>query len=187
MLTATMNDAPPTAAKATPAWGTLPHEIIDGGEIVLLAIKPSMWRPLFDSLPWVVVCGALAVFMVTVRTTLPGLSVAVSAQVVVLIAAVRLAVAIVHWVPTWYVLTNRRILNVHGVRTPRYVTCRLADIRNTHVNISPTEKMTHTGSILFVTCDSDKVAYIWRSIPQPDAAHQRIRRAIEDALDQHSL
>lgn len=185
VLTATMTDAPPRAAKASPAWAALPREVLNGGEIVLLAIKPSMWRPAADSLPWLVVCVGLAAVMLMGRTTIPGLSVSISAQIVLLIAAVRLALAIVRWVPTWYVLTNRRILTIHGVRAPQYASSLLTDIRDTQVHISPTDKLARMGSILFVSRNGEEVTHIWRSIPQPTEVHQRVRRAIRDALDNH--
>lgn len=182
-----MAEAPSRAADVAAKWATIPGGIVDGGEIVLLAIKPSLWRTLMDSLPWLVTTAVLAMVLVRLRMPLPGLSLTLTAQLVVIIGMARLAFAIIRWVPSWYVLTNRRILDIQGVRAPRVWACLLVDIRNTYVHSSPAEKITGVGSITFVTDRADVLPRIWRSIAKPDEVHARIRRAIEQAIDSSDL
>ena len=181
-LTATASEAPPRAAVASSIPEVL-HDVFDGGEIVILAVKPSMWRPLFDSAPWVVTCTLLAGAMVGLGRTIPGLSIATTAQVILLAAVVRIAFAVVRWVPTWYVLTNRRILYIRGVRSPRVQACGLKDVRNTYLHVSITERMTGLGSISFATDDRVSVSQVWQSVHRPEEVHAEIRRAIGNALD----
>ena len=66
-LAAATSEAPPHAAKAATHWTALPSGVVDGGEIVLLAIKPSMWRPLLDSAPWLIVCSTFATMCLVKR------------------------------------------------------------------------------------------------------------------------
>jgi hypothetical protein len=106
---------------------------------------------------------------------------------VLLIALARVGLAVVRWVPTWYVLTNRRVLDVRGVRSPRISACLLVDVRNTYLRSSSAEKLTRLGTITFITDREDTASHIWRSIAKPDVVHAKIRRAIENAIDQHGI
>jgi len=184
---AAMSDAPSQATGVAARWTTLPGGLIDGGEIVVLAIKPSLWRPVFDSVGWLAVCAVFAVTSTMIGLRLPGLSPATTAQLVVLIGFTGLGLAVVRWTTTWHVLTNRRIIDIHGVRTPRIAACLLIHVRNTYLHTSMPEKLTRLGTITFVTDETDRLPHLWRSIAHPDEVHAKIRRAIENAIDQSSV
>ena len=181
---ATMSEMP-TRAEAAAAWVALPGGVVDGGEIVILAIKPSMWRPLFDSLPWLVGACFLAAVVLSGGLTLPGLSSMMTGQLILLVGFARLGVAIARWVPTWYVLTNRRVMNIGGVRAPRISSCLLVEVRNTYLNTLPAEKLTGLGTITFVTDHPGDPPRVWLSVARPEEVHAQIRRAIESAIDLH--
>ena len=185
-FTATMSDAPSRASEVTARWTTLPGGLIDGGEIVVLAIKPSLWRPVFDTAAWLAASAVLAVVLITLGIPLPGLSVTTTAQLVLLIGFTGLGLAVVRWTTTWHVLTNRRIIDIHGVRTPRIAACLLVNVRNTYLHTSVAEKVTRLGTITFVTDEVDRLPHLWRSIAHPEEVHAKIRRAIENAIDQSS-
>jgi len=184
---ATMSDAPSRASDVTARWTTLPGGVIDGGEIVVLAIKPSLWRPVFDSAAMLVTSVLLAVVLTTLGIPLPGLSPATTAQLVLLIGFAGLGLSVIRWTTTWHVLTNRRIIDIQGVRTPRISACLLVHVRNTYLHITAVEKMTRIGTITFVTDEPDQAPHVWRSIAHPDEVHAKIRRAIENAIDQTSV
>ncbi len=183
---AAATDARPHTTTAT-RWTTLPGEVLDGGEIVLLAIKPSMWRPVFDAAPWLVTCCLLVVMLTWLGSPFSGWTLPATTQAILLVALARLAVGVVRWVPRWYVLTNRRIIDVRGIRSPRISSCPLLDIRTTHMEQSPLEGFTQLGTIVFVTDHEDQVSHIWQSVKDPRDVHARIRRAIENSLDQRGL
>jgi len=178
------------SASAQPAaapWTAIPGGVIDGGEIVILAIKPSMWRPFFDSAAWMVGSWLIAGLLTFFGNPITGLSLATTVQVVLMGGAVGLGIAILRWIPTWYVLTNRRIIHIHGVRTPRIDSCELLEIRNTFVQAGIEEKVTNLGSITFVMDKAQNRPRTWRSIQQPLEVHARVRRAIENAIDQFGI
>ena len=172
-----------SVAEVASRWASLPTGLVDGGEIIILAIKPSMWRPVFDSAPWLVTASLLATALTVLARPLPGVSVTASAQIVLLIGIARLGFAIVRWVPTWYVLTNRRVIEIHGVRTPRIAARSLVEGRNTYLHVSPVERAATLGTITYVTQREDDQPHHWRSVVHPDDVHAEIRRAIENAID----
>lgn len=176
-------DAPSTVSQVASRLTRLPGGLVDGGEIIILAIKPSMWRPVFDSAAWLVTFSLLAIALTVWQSPLPGLSVTTTAQMMFLIGLGRLGLAVVNWIPTWYVLTNRRLIDIHGVRLPRICACRLIDVRNTYLNAPPSEKALGLGTITYVTADEKDSPHFWRSVASPDAVHTEIRRAIENAID----
>lgn len=182
-----MAEAPSGVSRVATKWATLPGGLIDGGEIIVFAIKPSMWRPVFDSAPWLVTTFLLAVVLTLVRAPFPGLSLTWTAEALVLMGVARLGYAVVRWVPTWYVLTNRRVIDIRGVRSPRIWSCVLIEVRNTYVNASPPERLTRLGSISFVTDRPDEPPRTWRSIAGHDEIHARVRRAIENAIDEFGI
>jgi len=169
-------------SELTAPW-TLPGGLVDGGEIIVLAIKPSMWRPIFESAAWLVTSAGLAVTMTLLGTPLPGLSLILSAQIVLLVGLGRLGFAIMRWVPSWYVLTNRRIIEIRGVRRPRIAATPLLQVRNTYVNASGIERMTGTGTITYVITEPHEPPHHWLTVAAPVEVHAHIRRAIENAID----
>lgn len=181
----TAPEAPAPHVEATAPWTEVPGGVLDGGELVILAIKPSLWRVLFDSASWLVTCLSIPAVLIWLDAPLPGLSLGMTAQLFLLIAACRLAVAFMRWVPTWHLLTNRRIIDVRGVRVPRVDACSLLEVRNTHCGATPTERSVKLGTITFITESADHDPRRWRSIANAEEVHRHIRRAIEQAIDNH--
>ena len=187
VFTAVMTEAPSDTSTAARSWAFLPDEIVDGGETIVLAIKPSMWRPLFDSMPWLIMAAVLGVTLPAMGKPIPGLPASLSVQIVLVLGVARLAIAIIRWVPTWYVLTNRRVMCVHGVRAPQVHSRALIDVRNTYLNATAAEKLIGLGTISFVSGEPNHAPLIWMSITRPREIHKKIRRAIENAIDQHGI
>jgi len=183
----TASDAPPRSADIPAEWPDLPSGVIDGGEIVLMAIKPSVWSPVLEALPWLLSTAGFSALILVLRLALPGLTPSGSAQLVLAIGFVRLLVGIVRWVATWYVLTNRRILDVRGARSPRIGAMPLVDIRNTYVKASATERLVGVASISLVSKRAGDPHRMWEFVPKPELVHAKIRRAIEHALDQYGM
>lgn len=185
-MAATMTDSP-TGARDLPAqsWTELPGGVVDGGEIILLAIKPSMWRPAVASCVWVAAACMGAALIAWFEQPLPGLSVTASAQATMLVGAAPLTLAILRWIATWYVLTNRRVLTVEGLRSPNIRACLLVDLRNTYLHAEPAERLLGLGTITLVSNRPGDRPQVWRTLSRPGEVHARIRRAIEQAIDRH--
>ncbi len=181
---AASNESPAQVVDADSAVMALPAGLIDGGEVVIFAIKPSLWRPVFDAAPWLVAVGLLALAVSTLGRSLPGLSTGATVQVIVLVGLTRLGISVIRWVPAWHVLTNRRVIDIFGVRTLRTRSCLLVELRNTYMRASTAEKLARVGTITFVSNQPTQPSWAWRSIRVPELIHEKIRRAVEHAIDQ---
>ena len=173
-----VSEAPTAPDRASQA---VAEDFMTGGEVVILAVKPSMWRMVFDSAPWLVAGVALAIVVLSMGPPLPGVSASLAAQFFLLAGLARLGLAVLRWVPSWYLLTNRRIMDIRGVRTPRVSSLFLTDIAETDISASLAERMVSTGSIAFVAELPDQAPRVWRSIPDHIEIHDRVRRAVREA------
>lgn len=176
-------DAPPAHAEFPAVGLALPSGLIDGGEIVLMAIKPSMWQPLLTSAPWWVTSLALAIAVSVLGSPLPGISLVMTVQLIMLVGVARFGLALIRWVPRWHILTNRRVIDIRGVRRPRVSALLLVNIRNTYLTSDSVDRVLNLGSITMVTERENDTPRIWRWVAQPDLVHDKIRRAIRDAMD----
>jgi len=186
VFSAATADSQGRAAEAPSAWASIPGGVVDGGELIHFAIKPSMWRPALDSALWILVGIGLGVMVLLTSRSLPGFSSRGTAQFCIAFGFARLAIAVMQWIPTWYVLTNRRLIEIHGARTPVIRDCLLIHVRNTYLQSSAVERLLGLGTITYVRSDDDSHPRHWRSITQAEEIHARIRRAIEHAIDQQS-
>ena len=176
----------PTVQAPTVATA-LPSGVLDGGEIVLLAVKPALWRIAFETGWWVFVTCLLAAVLTWTQHPIPGLSLAATAQVLILVGLARVAAAVVRWIPTWHLLTNRRVLTIQGVRRPEVTSCLLVDLRHAEVTRSLGETLTRLGSVVLALRETPAEPMQWQSIANPDAVLARIRDAADKASRFHTV
>ena len=175
-------ESPSPAVGRTEALA-IPAELLDGGEVVLLALKPSLWFVCFDAARWIVFGGVLMVVAGTNSIALPGVSSPALVQLGFLMLVTRLAIALLRWVSRFYVLTNRRIMRLRGVFKADILSCPLLKIRSTRVNVDLHERATNLGTILFVSDDMPEADLHWYYLARVEEVHARVRRAIERAQD----
>ena len=159
-------------------------DVLDGGEIVLFALKPSMWYLVLVSARWLAgaaVIILLAPFLFQARSA----TAEILTQAALFVTAVRLILALLQWSSSLYVLTNRRVMCYRGVIQVSLFESPLVHIRNTYVSASPVERICKVGSIGFFLQGGKKVDVWWEQLSDPHTVHERIRRAIEKALDNH--
>lgn len=173
-------DAAPTAP--APPVAMVPDKLLDAGEVVILAIKPSVWFVLLNSFPAVAAAGGVALF----GYVLGKLGVAWMSPKVVVTACATLALAKVlascfQWAGRLYVLTNVRIMRVRGVFRADVFQCPLKQITATHLSASLPEKVFAVGSLWFEVQDSTAQETAWLHIAQPNDVHEIVREAIRRA------
>ncbi|MFB3894629.1 MAG: PH domain-containing protein [Phycisphaerae bacterium] len=171
---------PASPAAALPATA-VPARLLQDGEIVILAIKPSAWFIVLASWQVLAVAAAvsllvyLAVVMFRIQTpTAPSAVFWICAAA----ALARLLVACFQWAGRLYVLTNLRIMRVRGADGADVSACLLKDIRRAVPCAIVLERALGVGSIAFDTAKGNSSELTWLHIPRPDEALQTINEAI---------
>ena len=162
----------------------VPAHLLDGGEVVCFAIKPSAWFVLLVSLRWVVI-GLLL-------TVLAGMEFVPAAsrwhlyQAAFWLTGARLAWAMLEWVSRLYVLTNRRVMRIRGVFNVDLFECTLDRIQNTAASLTLPERIVRVGTITFQTAGGGGGvggAASWQMVARPLEVHEKLREAIRRAQD----
>lgn len=90
----------------------LPADLLDNDEIVIFAVKPSLWMIVFLSFRWLAAMGVVIVMAVECRQQLAWVNPKTVVHVAAALGAVRVGLAMLQWASKLYVLTNRRILRL---------------------------------------------------------------------------
>lgn len=174
-----MSGADDTAPVA-PIGAAVPERLLNEGEVVILAMKPSIWFVVLTS--WPAVSAVLALGLAAyILGDMLGLQ--VGHQLVLFFCATvalgQLFVACFEWVGRLYILTNVRILTLRGVLKPQFSQCPLKKIENIALSITTSERLFAVGSIYFQAEGFDhKSAWFYISQPQEvcDAVNEAVRR-----------
>lgn len=179
MVAAAVDGSAPVQVAGLP----IAEQYLDGGETVLLAVKPSLWFVLFDSARWIL--AALIILAVARLSSvhLAGLADTLVFQCAAAMVTARVGIAFLRWASRFYVLTNRRIMLLRGVLHADIVGSPLVRIRNTRVQRSLHERVCRLGTIQFFFEDAPPEDLSWREIARCEKVHETVRRAIERALD----
>ena len=176
-----MPSVEPTTVTA-PGLTIVPARLLDGGEVVILAVKPSGWFCLLTSLP---VMGVSAAFIAAAcfasRTLPPPLEAGSIIIFWVGILAVRLGAAWFQWMGRLYVLTNRRVLRVSGALRREVAGCPLRVIARAAVSTSPPERLLGVGSLTFESPEPAAAGVHWAHISHPAEVQQIVNEAISRA------
>ena len=167
------------AAACSPAMVGVPARLLADGEIVILAIKPSGWFILLQSLPMLAVAAAVAAAVWCFKDRLFGPP---ATQTVVLTACTAVACAAVllaglGWMSRLYVLTDRRVLRVRGLLREEVCHCPLREIAEVMLAASTMERLLGVGSLYFRR-SSKPEAMDWLHI----ARCAEVRQIVTDAI-----
>ena len=173
-----------TAPTISSLVGVVPEKLLDEGEIVILAIKPSLWSILFNStkvLVALVVLVALASYLPTSAFDRIGVSMTTACQIVVVLMILQLTVAFLQWLSRVYVLTNRRVMRIQGVLNVEVFEAPLLKIQNTFITLAIHERVFRLGSIHFATAGTGLLEATWMNVNSPLETHEIVRNAIRHA------
>ncbi|MBI1337681.1 MAG: PH domain-containing protein [Phycisphaera sp.] len=151
----------------------LPAQLLQGGEVIVLLIKPSAW--------WIVLepIGTLAAFACLIAlgwgidaTGLVDIARREFVVVGVTLMAVRLFWQFLDWLGRVYVLTDRRVIRVEGVLRVNVFETALKNITHTQTTFSVRERLFGLGTLAFATAGTAGVEAFWRTIARPLEVHQ---------------
>jgi len=159
----------------------LPAHLLDGDEIVILAIKPSLWFVVFMSARWLLAMLLVIFLAGWVGPVVPQLNTKMVVQGAVALGAARIGFALLQWVSRLYVLTNRRVMRLRGILNIDLFECPLMKIQNTYLTLAWYERLTGLGTISFATAGTGGVEASWTHVNNPLELHERVRSAIHRA------
>ena len=167
------------AAPVAPPVAIVPEKLLDAGEVVILAIKPSFWFVLLSSFPAVAAAAGVALTALVVhRLWADWISLNVVFLLCAAVALTKVMASCIQWAGRLYVLTNVRIMRVRGVLRADVFQCPLKQIRDLSLSASMGEKLLSVGSLWFQVQDSVAAETAWLHIAQPNEVHEIVREAI---------
>ncbi|MFH1418620.1 MAG: PH domain-containing protein [Planctomycetota bacterium] len=180
-------ESPSTSAVKLPVSELVPAHLLDGGEVVHFAIKPSPWFVVLVSLRWLLV--AIVLGLAALQDFFPQQYRGNMYQLAAGVAGVRLAWAILEWVSRLYVLTNKRVMRIRGVFNVELFECALDRLQNTYGTFSLPERLTRVGTISVQTAAAGGGpggTASWRIVSRPLEVHEQLRDAIRRARNRGS-
>jgi len=153
----------------------LPAQLLQPGEIIILALKPS---------PLMVVLAPLKQLTLIVLAAAVG---AAAAELLghsgsasrVLLAGVALVTGRVfweclEWLSRVYVLTDQRVIRVAGVLRVRVFEAGLGQVQHSEVVLSLRERLFNLGTIAFSTAGTAAAEAYWHMVANPLEVHRTV-------------
>jgi hypothetical protein len=171
-----MSDVEPSGAAAAPI--AVPQVVLEDGEVIILAIKPSSWSVLLAAGG---VLGVAAV--VAVATYFTGDLLGPAARNTVLlvcmvVAALAVLVASAQWVGRLYVLTNLRVMRIWGVFGVELLEAPLNRIVASEIVATTPQRWLGLGNLLFRQADGELSDVSWIDVRRLG----RIKQAVDEAI-----
>ena len=161
------------------ADGLVPAQLLNDDEIVILAMKPSLWFIPLVSLWWLAFCVPLVIVGWQYRDA--GEMYSRLGQLALGCSIVRICCGVIQWLARFYVLTDRRILSVAGIFNVNVFECSLLRVQHTLMRLSLPERVLGVGTIGFATAGTGGIESVWRHVGDPLEVQSQVQLAIEKA------
>ncbi len=159
----------------------VPAHLLDDGEQIILAIKPSMWLIAFNSAK---IIGLIVFIIAGMRFFRIELGYSVQERIYqfgAIIIIVQLIISFLQWMSRLYILTDRRVIRIRGVFNVDVFEAPLNKIQNTFLTLAIHERLFGLGSIHFTTAGTAAIEATWKNINRPLEIHEIVRSAIRKA------
>lgn len=152
----------------------LPAELLQPSEIIVLLLKPSAWFILLSCI------GSLVTILIVTGIALAlidhNVQIGLGRKDVVLLAigllGARLFWQFLEWLSRVYVLTDQRVIRVHGVIRVSVFEAPIKQIQHTNTHFSLRERFFSLGTIAFATAGTGIVEAYWEMLAQPLEVHR---------------
>ena len=158
----------------------LPADLIQGSEIVILLLKPSLWFILLGSLNSLGVLAIVTIIAVWLKWQMQ-IGPFASADIInfaIVLAFARLLWQFFEWLGRVYVLTDRRVIRVMGVLRVHVFESPLKKLQHTELLFSIRERLFGLGTISLATAGSGAPEAYWVMVNQPLTVHHKLIQAI---------
>lgn len=164
----------------------LPADLLQGGEVIIMLLKPSLLYNLLACMEIVLTLVVLSAILLVIepwlnaRMTLP-IPPRQLAALLLALAGLRVAWQFLQWIGEVYVLTDQRVIRVRNFFRPEVFQAPLARLQHTELIFSIRERVFGLGSIAFSTAGTGLAEAYWLMIRRPLAVHRKIVQAINRA------
>jgi len=157
----------------------VPADRIEDGEIILLAVKPSLWFVVLTSWPVLVMAGVVAgATCVAQRAFDARVNTDVTALICAAVACTRLTLACFQWQGRLYVLTDRRVMRLRGMFHVDCYQCPLKSIAGIRLASSAPERAAGVANLLFDRDDGKDIPDgHWTVLAEPKQVFQTVSEA----------
>lgn len=162
------------------ATSILPADLLQGGEIIIMILKPSplyiiLWC--FGQILGLLVTAWIANYVhdyfdldIFYPRTLW--------MVVGTVVAVRLIYQFFDWLSRTYILTDRRVISMQGIMRIRIFQCTLKQVQHTDMLFSIRERCFGLGTIVISTAGTGGSESFWLMLRRPMAVHRKILQVL---------
>lgn len=158
---------------------TICHRILQDGEVVLRAVKPSAWMILLDSLPTLAVLALLSLAGLLARRLGVDRLLEETWLLCSILGGLRVLVAAFRWLGKLYVLTNLRVLRLGGVVHADVADCPLDRILAVRIVRGRLHRPVGLGNVDFDVEGNPYADVIWTHCHAPEALADDIRQAVQ--------
>ena len=152
---------------------------LEGGEAIIFAIRPSPWSMPLASLPAALVAAGLAI---AIHFGGPHLAVDVPPYALATLWALavsgRLFLAGIQWMSRLYVLTNRRVITIHGLTRFHVRQCPLTKVLGVDLSAGAAGRLLGLATLTFRVCQGEAGVGAWADLARP----AEVRVQVEDAI-----
>ncbi|HEY1685647.1 MAG TPA: PH domain-containing protein [Tepidisphaeraceae bacterium] len=173
--------SPAAPIVAHPMAAVLSRGMLHDGEIIILALKPSLLFIPFSCLRF---CAVVLILMIGSKLWLSHVEYypfRTLIEIGTLVLLGRLTWATLQWMSKLYVLTDQRILSISGVLAADVFNCHLRKIARTRLVFTLKERLLGIGSIEIIPMDEAVAIHSWQMITHPRSVHQQILSTINRA------
>jgi len=170
-----------SAATAT-GEAAVPEQLLNEGEVVILALKPSIWFVVLNAWPAIVVATTvMALGYAFLPTVEPNVAPRLLVTLCLTAVLIQLLISCCQWTGRLYILTNVRVIRVRGVFRVDVFQCPLKKVQMAVLAAGRLERMVGVGSIMFQAEGNTAQEPGWLYISRPAEVNEMVQEALRRA------
>ncbi len=159
------------------------ENLLQDGESIILAIKPSSWFVLLISLPVLFIVAGVGsgAYLADKLFGYESIPLRLLGLVLSFIVLIRIMVASFQWLARLYVLTNRRAMLIRGIMKFDVAQCPLVDIDETILTATSAERTLAVASLYLKMNGKKCEPIVWLYLAEPAKIQKTLEQAIHQA------
>ena len=165
------------SGEAASVGGLVPPRLLQPGERVELACKPSLWFIVLHRPALLALACAAWIVPLWVDPTFQAAFTALLVAVGVSLTLLRLVVGFLDWLGRIYAMTDRRVFRIRGILRVRVFEAPLHQIQHTGLSLPLIERLLGLGTITFNTSGTGGTEAAWETVADPVGKQRAVTQA----------